>query len=196
MQPDIAEFENQLAAVNTEVRNLVEALTEAQGTATPPDGSPQGTWSVARCLEHVVLTNRAYLANMRSAAETARAKRKMRRSPAKPGFVGRIFVGLLEPPVKAGRKIKAPKIIQPPATITLADASQDFLASQQEIQIFLQANADLDLARIAYRNPFVPGPRFSLATGLSTLLAHERRHLWQAQQVLQSVLEAQNHQDQ
>jgi hypothetical protein len=43
--------------------------------------------------------------------------------------------------------------------------------------------AALDLAGIRFVNPFLPGVRFSLATGLHVIAAHERRHLWQAWRV-------------
>jgi hypothetical protein len=32
-------------------------------------------------------------------------------------------------------------------------------------------------------NPFIRGVRFSLATGLRVIAAHERRHLWRARNV-------------
>lgn len=180
MEPDIAELENQMAAAETEMQTLVSGLTEEQGTAQPPNGS----WSVASCLDHIARTNDAYLAAMHPVAANARASRKMRRGAVRPGPLGRLFVTLLEPPVKPGRKIKAPRTIQPSAGVSLADASAGFLASQKEIRSFLHANADLDLTGVMFPNPFVRGLRFSLATGLCNLLAHERRHLWQARQVL------------
>ena len=48
---------------------------------------------------------------------------------------------------------------------------------------FLRAYANLDLAAVRFPNPFIRGLRFSLATGLHVITAHERRHLWQAWQV-------------
>jgi hypothetical protein len=41
----------------------------------------------------------------------------------------------------------------------------------------------VDLRGTRFVNPFVRGVRFSLATGLHVILAHERRHLWQAWRV-------------
>ena len=54
------------------------------------------------------------------------------------------------------------------------------MASQDEVRDFLTASADLDLAAIRFPNPFVRRIRFSLATGLHVITAHERRHMWQA----------------
>jgi len=55
-----------------------------------------------------------------------------------------------------------------------------FLASQQDVRRFLQAYAGIDLASVRFPNPFITGVRFSLATGLHVIAAHDRRHLWQA----------------
>jgi hypothetical protein len=44
----------------------------------------------------------------------------------------------------------------------------------------LYAYNEIDLASVRFPNPFMPGMRFSLATGLHIIVAHERRHLWQA----------------
>jgi hypothetical protein len=54
------------------------------------------------------------------------------------------------------------------------------VASQADVREFLRAHADLDLAGIRFPNPLVRSIRFSLATGLHVIAAHERRHLWQA----------------
>ena len=180
-----------MIAAEAEMQSLIGNLSEEQATTQPQNGTQNGTqngsWSVAGCLDHVARTNRAYLANMVTAAASARANQKMRRGAAKPGIVGRFFIRQLEPPIKPGRKIRAPKTIHPPATVSLAEGSASFLESQQEIRAFLHANADLDLARVMFRNPFIPGIRFSLATGLCNLLAHERRHLWQAKRAIESL---------
>ena len=60
---------------------------------------------------------------------------------------------------------------------------EQFLASQREVVTFLRKFAAIDLAGVVFPNPLIGGIRFSLATGLHVLAAHERRHLWQAWQV-------------
>jgi hypothetical protein len=62
-----------------------------------------------------------------------------------------------------------------------------FLASQAMVRAFLQTYADIDLAGVRFPNPFIRGVRFSLATGLHVIAAHERRHLWQAWRVRQAA---------
>jgi hypothetical protein len=85
--------------------------------------------------------------------------------------------------VKAYFRMKAPRRIRPRATPRLFDAFAAFLASQAEVLAFVREYAFLDLAGVRFPNPFLRGVRFSLATGLHVIAAHERRHLWQAWRV-------------
>ena len=146
-----------------------------------------GSWSVSECLDHLGTANRVYLSAMREAANRARTRGRHRRRPAKPGWVGRLFVGSLEPPPKWWSRLKAPKIIRPRAAPPLADAYASFAASHADVRAFLRAQADLDLAGVRFRNPFVRGIYFSLATGLHVITAHERRHLWQAWRIRRAL---------
>ena len=82
---------------------------------------------------------------------------------------------------------KAPRTIQPRQSPPLQDALRAFLASQDEVFAFLRTFADIDLAGVRFANPFIRGVRFSLATGLHVIAAHERRHLWQAWRVRQAA---------
>ena len=43
--------------------------------------------------------------------------------------------------------------------------------------------ADVDVTRATFQNPFIPIIRMRVATGLAVLAGHDRRHLWQAEQV-------------
>ena len=94
--------------------------------------------------------------------------------------MGRFFVRTLEPPVRRALRVKTTRNILPREAPPLQDAFQQFLMSHEAVRQFLRDNADLDLTRIRFPNPLVRGIRFSLATGLHVVPAHERRHLWQA----------------
>jgi hypothetical protein len=61
------------------------------------------------------------------------------------------------------------------------------MASHGDVRAFLLAHADLDLAGTLFPNPFVPGLRLSLATGIHVLAAHARRHLWQAWRIRRAM---------
>jgi hypothetical protein len=176
---DIAFLQSAYDAAERDARALVTDLTPELGTWRAHPGS----WSVAECLDHLAVSNRVYLGAMRLAAEPALAHGRQRRHPARPGLIGGLFVRYLEPPVKPRYRGRAPRIIRPRVGPALADAAAAFFASQDEVGAFLLRFAGTDLASVRFANPFVRGVRFSLATGLHVIAAHERRHLWQAWRV-------------
>jgi hypothetical protein len=176
---DIVALERAFEANEHDAQALVSGLSEDRGTWQPEPGS----WSVAECLDHLATSNRIYLDAMSSSAERARADGRFRRGPAMPGLVGGWFVRSLEPPVNSRFKMRAPRKIRPRSSPPLADARDQFFASHRDVVTFLQQYAAIDLARVTFPNPFITGIRFSLATGLHVLAAHERRHLWQAWRV-------------
>ena len=184
---DIQALDEALRAAEHDARAVADGLTEQQGTwRAGPD-----TWSVAQCLDHLATANRVYLRAMQPAAEQALARGRRRRGAAQPGVIGRWVVWTFEPPPKALFRSKAPKDIRPRPSPGLADAIRGFVASQDEMRTFLRTYADVDLAGVRFPNPFIPGVRFSLATGLHIIAAHQRRHLWQARRVRQSAERAQ-----
>ena len=174
--PELRRLEDQLDAIERDAQELVAGLSEEDGRwRARPD-----SWSVAECLDHLATANRVYLGAMQPAALRASEQGRQRRGPALPGIVGRLFVRTLEPPVTAPFRMKSPRKIRPRSSPGLAESLSSFTASHDEVRAFVRAYASLDLAGVRFRNPLLPAVRFSLATGLYVIAAHERRHLWQA----------------
>ena len=182
-QPDIQALEEAFDAVDRDAQALLEGLTEAQGVWRPQPTS----WSIAHCFDHLATANRVYRHAMEPPAERALQQGRRRRGPAVPGLIGGWFVRSLEPPVKPWFKMKAPKKIVPRPSPPTYDAVAQFFASQQEVRAFLRKYAEIDLAGVLFPNPFIRGVRFSLATGLHVIAAHDRRHLWQAWNVRKAL---------
>lgn len=172
---DLARLEAAYDAASADARALVSGLGEALGTwrAAPEK------WTIAECLDHLAAGNRVYLEAMRPPADRAVTGGRRRRGPAQPGLIGGWFARWMEPPARPLFRTKAPRKIRPRVSPPLGDAVAAFLASQEELQAFLRQFAAIDLAGVTFPNPLVPGIRFSLATGLHVLAAHQRRHLWQ-----------------
>ena len=178
---DLQILHDQLDDAERDARQLAAGLSEELAHWRPSPTS----WSVAECLDHLAITNRCYLTAMRTPALRASEQGRLRRRPAKPGWIGGMFVRSLEPPAKM--RIKAPQKIQPRSAITLTDALASFCDEQNEVRAYLHSYADLDLAGLHFANPFIPGIRFTLATGLHIISVHERRHLWQARRVREAA---------
>ena len=184
MHADIAALEAAFDAAERDARALVEGLDESSGGWRPGPGK----WSVAECLDHLATANTLYLRAMEPKAALALMQGRRRRRPAQPGFLGGWFVRTLEPPVAVRSRRKAPAVIRPRVAPPLADAAREFFESHHAIGEFLHRYADIDLAGVRFKNPFIGVIHFSLATGLHVLAAHERRHLWQARRVREEAL--------
>lgn len=173
---DIKKLEDEFDAAERDAQALVAGLTEEQGTRRLKEGS----WCIAECLDHLATANAVYLRAMQEPATEGRALGRQRSGPMKPGVGGRLFIFQLEPPARWWSKLRAPRKIRPRTSPPLDEAYRSFLTSHAAVRSFFRANADLDLTHIRFPNPFIRGIRFSLATGLNVIIAHERRHLWQA----------------
>ena len=181
MAPEIDRLLEALAANEREARALVDGLTETEGT-TPLQ---PGTWSVAECLDHLATANRVYIDAMEQPARRARGRGALRKRAAEPGMFGSWFVKSLEPGAKIRQK--APRKIRPRRSPPLDDAFRAFIDEHARAAAFIRDNADLDLASIRFKNPFIFWIRFSLATGIHVIAAHERRHLAQAWNVRREI---------
>ena len=184
VRTDLVALQDAFDAAERDAGALVADLGEEPGTWRAEPTS----WSVAECLDHLATANRVYLRAMEPAGERALVRGRLRRGPAEPGLIGRLVVRSFEPPVKRFLRLRAPKRIRPRAGPGLADAAGAFVASQEEIRAFLRRYGEIDLAGVTFPNPFIRGVRFSLATGLHILAAHERRHLVQAARAKQAAL--------
>lgn len=172
-----------LDAAQADASALVHGLDAAGGAWRREPGS----WSIAECLDHLATANRVYLRVMQPAADRARERGRLRRSPALPGTLGRLFIRWMEPPVRPRMRGKSPRLIRPREQPALENAYADFLQQQDQVRAFIDANADIDLAGVTFPNPFIGGLRWSLATGLHVITSHERRHLWQAWNVRRAM---------
>jgi hypothetical protein len=95
-------------------------------------------------------------------------------------------VWIAEPPPKF--RIRAPKDVRPPATID--DPLQvlpDFMKAQDEWERLMREQEGLDLSRVIVgQGPF----RMRLAAALPWMMAHQRRHLLQAENVKRQIFSA------
>jgi hypothetical protein len=183
---ELRALQQALDAIERDARTLIDGVSDAQGVWR----ADLTSWSIAHCLDHLATANRVYLEAMTPPAERARQQGRRRRGPAVPGLIGGWFVRSMEPPVRPRFRMTAPKKIVPRESPPLGDAAAQFLMSHDEVRAFLRTYADIDLAHVVFPNPFIRGVRFSLATGLHVLEAHERRHLWQAWNVRRAMSSA------
>jgi hypothetical protein len=105
--------------------------------------------------------------------------------PIRPGWFGRWFIRELEPPPR--RKLKAQKKVMPVAHKNGGEVLKSFVAAHEEVRSLVREGREMDLNRVRFTNPFVRLFHFTVGTGLMVIGAHDRRHLWQARQVVESM---------
>lgn len=161
-------------------KRLVSGMTAAQLNWRPEGGQ---AWSVAQCIEHLSATNRIYLASLYEVAEPGSGQPASDAGVYRPGgWLTRRFITSMEPPPK--QKFGAFRKIQPASTEYQGEAVLSvFLAEQEKLAAFVTDRRQIDLGTIRFWNPFLKGMRFTVSSGLLLIGAHNRRHLWQAEQV-------------
>lgn len=174
---DLRRILDDLDANERRVAALLSGLDEATVNWRPDERS----WSTAQCIDHLNVAARIYLAAMEPALDVARKKGRTRRGPIRPGWFERKFLESLEPPPK--RKLPAPSKIVPAPRRNRDELLEEFRRQHANLSELIRAFADLDLGSIRFQNPFIPLLRFTVGTGLLVVPTHERRHIWQAEQL-------------
>lgn len=174
---DLQEILTELDRTDHEAQKLVSELSAEQLNWQPAPGA----WSVAQCLTHLAQMNSVLTAALRKAVGQADKNSVMPRRPLQPGWLGRWFINQMDAPPR--RKLKSPKQGVPEANKSGDEILKAFIAAHDELRSLIQESRDFDLNRIRFRNPFIGLLRYSVATALLVIAAHDRRHLWQASQV-------------
>jgi len=168
-------------AIEYDLRLLATGITEAQFHA-PARG---GGWSVAQCIEHLVLTGQAYLPKWDLALRDAARQQLHGRAPFPYHWWHRLILGALKPPYKM--KTRAPQSLAPCTRRSIEEGIHYFLVMHHELTRRIGLSVGLDAGRARVQSPFISWVWYPLGFSFDLALMHERRHLWQASQVLQEL---------
>jgi hypothetical protein len=180
---DLAAIQRGLEESDREAMALIAELDEERFNWRPDERS----WSVGQCLDHLNVANRFYIGPIRDALEAARQRGASRRGPIALRGIGGWFVRTMEPPPR--RRLPAPRKIVPARRRSRAEVGEEWSRLQVQIRDLLYEASPWDLNRTRFVNPFLPLVRFTVGTGLSVIDAHERRHLWQARQIVGKMVD-------
>ena len=159
-------------------RTLTSDLSEAQLNWKP---SPE-QWSIAQCLEHLVVATKGFEKYFTVALEQARESRKVTTPPKyKPSLVGGWLAKQVSP--EAARKLPAPKIFRPGNLSDIQGSLESFLNEQDRFVDFVRRSEGIDYNKTRLRSPVTPLMRYSLADAFVITVLHGRRHLGQARRV-------------
>jgi hypothetical protein len=173
----IDSYRRQLDAIELDARGLLAGIDVQLNWQPRSD-----RWSIGQCISHLIVSGRAELPLLERAIREGREKRMFGPEPFRYGFLGNWFVRTMDAPVRM--KFKAPKVYRPSTDRFAVDAlSADFLALHDEWRTCLENAEGLDLSRIRVSTPVTRFITFSLGQEFALILAHERRHVWQARRI-------------
>lgn len=179
LRSDLQQVIDEVDAADRAADGIAAPLSEAQFHWQPDGGRG---WSVAQCLDHLATTNVFYGAAIEKAVEGARQRGLGGGGAISPTFVGARFLASLEPPVRL--RARAPASVKPQSTGTRDDILAAYHASHKRFRALVRNCEAIDLNRATFPNPFFPVFKMRVGTGLRAIPAHDRRHLWQAEQVI------------
>jgi hypothetical protein len=177
VQPELETYLDQLLSVRQDADGLMSGLTEKQFNWRP---EPR-RWSMAECFDHLNITaEQLFIPRIDAAIALARQRGLTGPGPFVYPALQRIFLRLSEPPPKI--RFKAPAAVKPKQTRPLTTVRNDFMTWQDRLGDRIRQADGLDLRRARHPSP-MPLWQWSLGTFLAVMLAHERRHVWQAREV-------------
>ena len=141
-------------------------------------------WSVAQCFDHLIVINRGYFPRIREIADGKYEPSIKERLPLLPRVFGSLILKAVQP--QARRKFKADRRFQPATSKLGGDIIAKFKAHQGEVVQLMKKTNRLNLRRIIVTSPVASFAPYSLLDAYKILLAHERRHMAQAQRVMEA----------
>ena len=176
MHGQLVAIESDLTAASARLEALARALDDQQWARRPAESR----WSPVECVQHLNLTAAATLPRIREGLDEAR-----RLGGGLPPTFHRdalgwlLWRGLRQP----GRfKSKTTAAFVPDAHRPVSEVLGLFRRWQAEQVACVRECDGLPVHRVRITSPFNARIRYSVYSGLTILVAHTHRHLWQAEQ--------------
>lgn len=180
MSPDTERMLAELEAIKAAGTAVCAGLSDLQFNWRPG----AGRWSVADCLVHLNTGVTQTLPAFDAAIATAPPARGA--GPARYGWLTRLMVRSMEPPPRF--RMRTARILEVPAGALYARSAilPEFLAGRDRLMERVRRADGLDLTAVRVISPVNRLFRLPLGGYFDFILAHDRRHLWQARQVRES----------
>jgi hypothetical protein len=176
----------QLQEASDRAQNILANLSPELAGLRPDPAS----WSVAECIAHLSLTTDAYTPVIREALADGRQRNVVSTSGSfRANLNARLLAWWLEPPYQF--KARTPAAFVPGLRDPM-QALPGFLERQQYLFDLLTDAKGLAIDRLRIVSPFARQMRYSVYSGFVLIAAHQRRHLWQAEQIARRVVAAAN----
>lgn len=183
IHPDLQENRRQHEEIRTRVERLVDDLTPEQFHFSPGPGR----WSTGQNLEHLSIESEEQGEIIYWMLARGHAEKVYGVGPFQHGAWGDWYIRFTEPPCS----VRIPTLARytPSEHLVFEEVAARFFAAKRRILHLIEAADELDLARIRAPLPYLSGwrPALSLGQWFPYIAAHERRHLWQIDNIRRSA---------
>lgn len=173
-------YVDEYKAAIEKVRSMLEPLSEKQLNWSPAPGQ----WSVAQCISHLIVTGNQYIQQIQETIKTVSQRKSTSEDPLRYSLVGKLFINMMEPPVK--KKIRTPRSFNPSIINPKNKLIEEFSGINEDFIAIIQSTQNLDISRIKIMSPVSKLLKFKLTDVFAYIAAHERRHIWQAENVMKT----------
>ncbi|HEX8151721.1 MAG TPA: DinB family protein [Thermoanaerobaculia bacterium] len=181
MADALSEVELEINEATAQARRLIETTDGQLFTVRP---NPQ-SWSAAECLAHLTLTSKSFVPVLQESIDAARNRGLQSTREPKMDLLGHALRWFMEPPIR--KKVTTTARFVPQSTRAKAEAFAEFTSYQSQLIALVRASRGLDLTKAKVASPFDKRVRYNVFSAFRVLAAHERRHLWQAEQTVATL---------
>ena len=181
MNEELAKLIDEAGAVAEDAQKSFGQLNATQLNWRPTPSQ----WSVAQCLDHLIVINSTYFPAIEKIARNGYKPSAQERLPLLPRLFGPLVLGAVSPEGK--RNYKASSHVLPSSSAIGADIVERFRAHQKELIRHMKMTENLDLSNTIITSPVASFATYSMLYAYRIVVAHERRHLFQAQRVMDAT---------
>jgi hypothetical protein len=183
----LEDVESELSEATSRAWQLVRTTDGRVFTVRP---TPRD-WSAAECLAHLSLSTEQFLPVIENAIDAARKEGWTSTRKPKMDVLGRTLRWFLEPPIR--KRVKTAARFVPRSARAKAEAFGEFATLQSKLVDMVHAAEGLDLRKIKVVSPFDTRVKYNLYSAFRIVVAHQRRHLWQAEQAVAEIAQRASH---
>jgi len=170
--------QNEVGSATLKAKSLIAGRTEVCLTTR----LEQTSWSVAECLDHLTQTTTAFIPAITAAM--ARAPQLAMNRSLKTGALTKLLIQNLEHPYRLRFNVLAPLV---PRQQNFYLAWSDFENSQAQLKEIMQSASGLAIDEVSIESPVYARFNYNVYGALRMLTAHQRRHLWQIEQIFKAL---------
>ncbi len=176
--PFLMELGKSVLLIQIRIHEQFTSLSEEQ-----LNWSPQAdVWSIGQCFDHLRKSNEPYFEIFAAVADKSKREMFWERLPILPAIWGKLVLDTVRPDTK--RKSKAPRGFRPALERVPEQVVVDLHEQQRRLVEAIRRLDGIDLGATVVTSPVARFITYSLRDALAIVVAHEERHMNQAERVL------------